>query len=117
MDTVTSVVAGQAWEQGVDAQTLAETDRVGQNPAAAFEVIATRALAVWHAPGVLQRTCAMPAGPMPAAAVAEFCLTDGVVHGWDVARAIGRNVDIAAEMRIEAGSASDRLVAFLGRTP
>ncbi|MGH8931356.1 MAG: TIGR03086 family metal-binding protein [Egibacteraceae bacterium] len=142
MDVITSTVAGQAWPEGVNAQTLAETDRIGRDPAAAFAEIAQRALAVWHTPGVLERTCGLRGVPTPAITAAQLSLTDAVVHGWDIAQATGENADIpdelaeplldidrtliheglrgtvfADEVHIEVGSASDRLVAFLGRTP
>ncbi len=142
MDVITITVSGQAWPAGVNAQTLAETDRIGQDPPAAFAEIAQRALALWHTPGVLERTCDLRGVSTPVVIAAQSSLTDMVVHGWDIGQATGEDVDIPDELaeplldigrtlireelrgtvfadkvRIEAGSASDRLVAFLGRTP
>ncbi|MGH3827982.1 MAG: TIGR03086 family metal-binding protein [Pseudonocardiaceae bacterium] len=142
MDQIAAAANGTGDPSRLDAQTLADTDWIGADPTAAFEAIAARALAVWHTPGVLERTCALPWGPTPAPVVAQLSAIDAVVHGWDISRAIGEAVDIplelaepllgiskgfvheglrgtafAEEVRIVSGSASDRLVAFLGRTP
>lgn len=142
MDQVAAAANGTGDSSRLDAQTLAETDWIGADPTAAFEAIAARALAVWHTPGVLERTCALPWGPTPAPVVAQLSVMDAVVHGWDISRATGEAVDIplelaeplleiskaiiqdglrgtafAEEVRIVGGSVSDRLVAFLGRTP
>lgn len=142
MDHLAGAAAGDLDPSRLDAEALARTDRIGNDPVAAFDAIAQQALAVWHTPGVLERTCAMPMGPKPASVVARISVSDAVVHGWDISRAIGANTDIpaelaeplleidqelvddglrgrafAAEVPITGGTASDRLVAFLGRTP
>lgn len=143
MEYCAAAVAGDA-DPSPDPDPLAQTGGIGDEPSAAFETIARRALAVWQTPGVLERTCAMRIGLTPASVVARLTLTDVVVHGWDIARTVGENSDIpdelaeplleinrelfhirkgmrgaafADEVAIAGGSASDRLVAFLGRTP
>lgn len=142
MDQFAAAASGLGDPSRINAQALAETEWIGADPTAAFEGIAARALAVWHTPGVLERTCAMPWGPTPAPVVAQISVHDAVVHGWDISRATGEAVDIplelaeplleiskgfvhdgvrgtafAEEVRIDGGSVSDQLVAFLGRTP
>jgi uncharacterized protein (TIGR03086 family) len=127
-----------------DPEALAATDRIGDDPTAAFDAAATTAMTamtVWHTPGVLQRTCSMASGATPALVVANINLLDVVVHGWDIAQATGEAAQIpprlaeailgfarqaiteeqrrrgfAAEMAT-GDTASDRLVAFLGRKP
>jgi len=142
MEQLAGAAAGDPDPSRLDAEALAATDRIGTDPAAAFDAIAQQALAVWHTPGVLERTCAMPMGPRSALVVARISVSDAVVHGWDISRAIGENAGIpaqlaeplleidkelvnenlrgrvfAGEVKIAGGTASDRLVAFLGRTP
>jgi uncharacterized protein (TIGR03086 family) len=124
-----------------DPEALAATDRIGEDPTAAFDAAATTAMTVWHTPGVLERTCSMASGATPALVVANINLLDVVVHGWDIAQATGEAAQIpprlaepilgfarqaiteeqrrrgfAAEMAT-GDTASDRLVAFLGRKP
>jgi uncharacterized protein (TIGR03086 family) len=118
-----------------------DTDRFGAEPAAAFAAVAARAALTWREPGVLDRTCILPMGPVPGTVLAMLHLTEVLVHGWDIGRATGENGVIPAELAAPAlefsrGFASeahrgtafaaevsagdtpgDRLVAFLGRRP
>ena len=92
---------------------------------------------------MLSGTCELPFGPAPVQVAARIALLDAVVHGWDVARATGEAADIPDELAEpilafapdllpgaprgtafadevttdKPNSASDRLVAFLGRKP
>ncbi|MGC1208390.1 MAG: TIGR03086 family metal-binding protein, partial [Ornithinimicrobium sp.] len=83
-------------------------------------------------------------GPVPGAVAARLCLVETIVHGWDVARSTGQDVDFSEDAAAEALQFSqgmmsqlppdrspfdpsqpvdddsptvDRLVALLGRTP
>lgn len=82
MEQLAGAAAGDPDPSRLDAEALAATDRIGTDPAAAFDAIAQQALAVWHTPGVLERTCAMPMGPRSALVVARISVSDAVVHGW-----------------------------------
>jgi uncharacterized protein (TIGR03086 family) len=118
-----------------------DIDRVGADPVQALGEVAARAARMWREPGVLDRTAVLPMGPVPGSVLALLHLTEVLVHGWDVGRAIGENVVIPAELAEPAlefsrGFATDahrgtafaaelptgdkpgeRLVAFLGRRP
>jgi uncharacterized protein (TIGR03086 family) len=118
-----------------------DIDRVGADPVQAFGGVAARAARMWREPGVLDRTAVLPMGPVPGSALALLHLTEVLVHGWDVGRAIGENVVIPAELaqpalafsrrfasdahrgtafaaELPAGDTpGERLVAFLGRRP
>lgn len=110
--------------------------------AVAFVDLATRAHHTWREePDVLDRVCQLPLGETPAAVVADMTLLEVVVHGWDVSHSTGEEAAIPAPLathvlafarqpvvdgqRGDAFAAdlhigttpSDRLVAFLGRTP
>lgn len=128
---------------GSAAQQLADTDTIGSDPAAAYAVAVDKARTAWRTPGVLDRTCVLPIGEVPVRMAATVALTDVVVHGWDVAQALGAPAEIppmlaealldlvrpiAEQVRGRAfgpeitdlprdATPSDRLVAFLGRTP
>ncbi len=43
-----------------------------------------------HEPGALDRTISAPFGDIPGDAFARFVALDGLVHGWDIATAIGQ---------------------------
>ena len=118
-----------------------DIDRVGADPVQAFGEVAARAARTWREPGVLDRTAVLPMGPVPGSVLAMLHLTEVLVHGWDVGRAIGEKSVIHAELAEPAlefcrGFATDahrgtafaaelpagdtpgeRLVAFLGRRP
>jgi uncharacterized protein (TIGR03086 family) len=144
IEGLTEIAASESDSGRVNPAQWSQTDHIRDDLAAAFDACATRSLRVWHAPDVLERGCLMPFGPAPGAVVARFALVDAVVHGWDISRATGENADIPDELAdpmlgisrelVHAGlrggafasetapadgggSASDRLVSFLGRTP
>lgn len=115
----------------------------GEEPAAAFETVTGRLAAAWRRPGALDQTCELSFGAVPASVVAGIQLLEVVVHGWDIACTIGRPTripdDLAnavhafAQGAVVTGkrgtafadpldvahprSASDRLLAYLGRVP
>jgi uncharacterized protein (TIGR03086 family) len=94
-------------------------------------------------PDTLARVHTTPLGDMPGELLGGFTTLDVAVHGWDLATAIGTEADLddaladeilafahrtlTDEMRAprigpeiavgESTSTTDRLVAFLGRTP
>jgi uncharacterized protein (TIGR03086 family) len=122
-------------------QTGPDVDRVGADPEQAFAGVASRAARTWRQPGVLDRICTLPMGPVPGSTLAMLHLTEVVVHGWDVGRGTGENPTIPAELagpalefsrafatdahrgtafaaELTMGDApGERLVAFLGRQP
>ena len=60
-------------------------------------------------PGVLEETFPMPIGTMPGTAVLHLRLTETLVHGWDLARALGRPApfpDDLAEQALEFSRAA-----------
>lgn len=46
-----------------------------------------------HEPGALDRTISAPFGDIPGEDFARFVALDGLVHGWDIATAIGQPYD------------------------
>ncbi|MBA2769511.1 MAG: TIGR03086 family protein, partial [Sporichthyaceae bacterium] len=97
----------------------------------------------WSEPGVLQRDLQTPWGPMTGERVAAQSAFSTIVHGWDLAAALGQRVDLPAnlldlswglahelvpvlreagvmeapvDVRDEA-TPTERLLAFMGRDP
>lgn len=91
----TAAVLGWNFEE---LASLEDIDRIGTDPAAAFAAERARAMAAWQAPGALERICVMPFGPMPARMVANLDLLEVVVHGWDIAMAIGQATQIPTSL-------------------
>lgn len=123
---------------------------VGDDPAGAFAASAADVAAAFSESGVLDRGWWLPeirdGRVFPAPVAIGFHFVDTVVHGWDVARAIGLDAKFdpevleaalpvaaavpAGESRLAAGAAFapavadggtgdplDRIVAILGRSP
>ncbi len=142
---ITSSQSATAAGPGSVAQQLADADAdvIGTDPATAYAAAVDKARAAWRTPGVLDRTCVLPLGEVPVRTAATVAVTDVVVHGWDVARALGKPAEIPpalAESILElvrpiaegirgrafgpeitdlppGATPSDHLVAFLGRQP
>lgn len=72
-----------------------EVGPLGADPAGDYAAAADGVLAAFAACGVLERTFALPEiAPglaFPAAQAISFHFIDYVVHGWDVARSLGRD--------------------------
>jgi len=125
--------------QGNPPTTGHADDHLGNDHVAAFETAAAQAREAFHQPGLLSRSF----GPAPGRRVVEQLLIELLVHGWDLATAIGRPRDLEPEIaraalpvvheiygdlpRTAGGSIAaareiakdaaplDRLAAFLGR--
>jgi uncharacterized protein (TIGR03086 family) len=115
---------------------------LSDDPAAQFEAVSRAALTAWRQPGVLDRVVEAKPGPMPGRMLASINLLDTATHTWDLATATDQRQELpqpVAEAAMEASllivnddlrpgrfapeqraphgaSATQRLVAFLGRT-
>jgi uncharacterized protein (TIGR03086 family) len=119
-------------------------DQLGDDPATAYDSSAEELLQALGAPGVLARTHTLPVGTLPGPAVVHLRTVETLVHGWDLARAIGsaapfpdalaepelafsrgllerlpegRQPFAPSEPAAEDAPAIDRLAALLGRRP
>jgi len=59
----------------------------GHVPAVEFRTVMNDLLDAVHSEGALQRTIVAPVGEMPGEKFARLVAFDGLVHGWDIARA------------------------------
>ena len=122
----------------------------GADPVADYAMAAELVISAFAEPGVLERRFAlpeiMPGVEFPGAQAVSFHFIDYVVHGWDVARALGQKYELGADLveaavpvaeavpagerRLRPGAAfrpglpapvcagpMDRILAMLGRSP
>jgi uncharacterized protein (TIGR03086 family) len=121
-------------------------DPGGTEAAEVFADAAARALAAWRSPGALAGSVTMHRGDVPLRGLLKAVLSDTAAHSWDVARATDQDAALPDDLAdaalvfmrtfispgartgdhphfgpavpVAAGSSpTDRLVAFLGRTP
>jgi uncharacterized protein (TIGR03086 family) len=132
-------------ETGSFPQPPEDNDYTSGDFKATYAEQSARCMAAFSADGVMERMLSLPFGEIPGAAVIGMATTDAFVHGWDLARALGRPTDfdpdlaarmlerarktILPEFRGPEGAAmfgpevevaesapmADRLAGFLGR--
>src|SRR5207248_7544157 len=115
--------------------------RASSDAGAAFRRVSERARELWSRPGALEQTYKSSRSELPGAALFNIFLIEMMVHGWDLAKATGQGTEMPpdlaeAELAFttkamkerrmgfeqpvsvpDDASATDRLVAWLGRTP
>ncbi|MGY0489436.1 TIGR03086 family metal-binding protein [Streptomyces sp. WG-D5] len=69
-------------------------NHLGDDHIAAFATAASRAREAFHQPGMLERSF----GPGPGRRVVEQLLIELLVHGWDLATALGRDRDLEPDI-------------------
>ena len=122
------------------------TPLAGGDLAAAFDTATARTLAAFETEGAMERTVTVPFGTFPATVFVGFAVNDTFAHAWDLAKALGRDTDLAPDLAAalldasrtsipdtfrgpdgtapfgaeqpvpDGASNADRLAAFLGRT-
>ena len=135
---------GEGIEAGrVGLDPAAEDGDLAADPAGAFRDRAGRLLDAWTSPGHQRQVVEIAGCPLGASVMAAAAALEVAVHGWDISRACGRHQPIphalatsllviapalvprtgrhplfAAPVTVPAtADPSDRLAAFLGRTP
>lgn len=128
-----------------DSLTGADEDYTAGDFVAAYEASIRVARGAFGAEGASERIVKVPFGAFPGAVVQGFAATDQFTHGWDLARALGHDTDLAPDLAVAlldlaehtfsdplrgtgpdapfgparqapaGSSAADRLAAFLGR--
>ncbi|MFG1791808.1 TIGR03086 family metal-binding protein [Nocardia sp. NPDC049149] len=82
---------------GTDSGADHESDWLGGDPQGAYAAAAEVDRAAWHRPDALDNTVSISLGALPAPMAALVHLTELVVHGVDIAVAIGR-ADLADDV-------------------
>ena len=119
------------------------TGVLAADPARAFRDRAGRLLDAWTGPGRQRQVVEIAGCPLAASVMAAAAALEVAVHGWDISRACGQRQPIPHALAIDllaiapvlvpragrhplfaapvtvaaTASPSDRLAAFLGRTP
>jgi uncharacterized protein (TIGR03086 family) len=70
----------------------------GRVPAAAFRIAMTDLHAATRSEGAMTRIVATPLGEMPGETFARLVAFDGIVHGWDISRATGLDLEVPDEI-------------------
>lgn len=73
-------------------------DVLGADPLASWDASAAAALAAVAAPGAMESTVHLSFGDFSGADYAEQLFADLLVHGWDLARAIGTDETLDADL-------------------
>ena len=152
-DRVNHIVGGSLWfGQSMDAGGSSDDgsnlpDFAAGDYLATFDEGVSGSLAAFRRPGALEKMVKLPFGEFPGAAFLGLATTDAFVHGWDLAKAIGRPTDLDADLAAQllegakatipdqfrgadgvapfgpivdvaaTAPAADRLAGFLGRKP
>jgi uncharacterized protein (TIGR03086 family) len=58
---------------------------------------AARAMAIWHADGVLDAMHTTPFGTLPGSVVVTFPTIDAIAHAWDLSASVGQPIEFDAE--------------------
>lgn len=73
-------------------------DHNGDVPAATFRRVMLDLLDSVRSDGAMERILPTPLGPMPGETFARLVAFDGLVHGWDIARASGQPWELPDEV-------------------
>lgn len=118
------------------------TDALGEDPIAAYRAGADAVLTAFGRPGALDQMITVPIGTVPGVVALHLRIVETLVHGWDLAQAIGRQLEVDEALTEQAlaftrdkldlpgdrrpfappqpvaddAPALDRLAALLGRT-
>lgn len=95
MKMFATAAQGGAMPSGQDGE--GEPDFIGDDPAKAFDDAAAALTSALHEPGALERTWALPIGEVPGSIGVNIAFMEVCVHGWDVARATGQQIDLDGE--------------------
>ena len=102
---VNHIVAGNWWATELAAGATIEAvgdrfdgDLLGTDPVAAYRESADLADEVFRRPGALEAMCAVSYGPVPGEVYLGHRCTDVLIHGWDVAAAIGGDTQLESEL-------------------
>ncbi len=78
--------------RGARVDLIAADAVVGDEPSRAVDDAARDMLVAWREPGALDRTLLTTIRDMPAALATRIVIGDSLLHAWDLARALGRDV-------------------------
>lgn len=106
-----------SWADGGPAPDLetmmSGADLLAGDPQGAVLASCARSQRAWSEPGVLQRELVTPWGPMSGERVASQSTLSTVVHGWDLAVALGFDAELPQHLLNLSWGVSEALVPVL----
>jgi uncharacterized protein (TIGR03086 family) len=96
-----------------DAIAVLGVDHLGARPVEAIDAALTAQQAAFERPGIESHVFEHPAGDMPGAQVIRFRLGDLLVHSWDLARAIGVDDTLDADLVDEVWSGISPMIPMM----
>lgn len=96
--------------RGIAAPHDEAVDALGADPAATFAAHARENLVAWRRPGAMRTMCPLPPGTMPGEAAVLMNASEALIHGWDLATAIGGDTSLDEQ-------ASELVLRFVGSLP
>ncbi len=113
----TGILRGEQAPSAEEMVRLRRSDRLGDDPLAAFRDAADGLLAAFGQPGVLERTFPLPVGPAPGIAALHLRIVESLVHAWDLARATGQPTPFSDDIVEPALAFTQRTLADLPAAP
>jgi len=84
--------------RGEGARPFPDDDQLGDDPSAAVRAALGEFDAAVRSPGAMERTVASPFGEMPGDTFARLAAFDLMVHSWDLATALGQQLELGDEL-------------------
>ena len=105
-ELVNHLVGGNLWfaellateGQGARAPSRPSGDVLGEDPVASYRRSADALVQVFARPGVLEQVFPLPIGDAPGAVALHLRTVEAMAHGWDLARAIGKVLELPEDM-------------------
>lgn len=94
-----------------------DADALGTDPVGAFAAAARACAEAYAAPGALQRFVDHPSGRLTGAQALAVRTTDTVIHTWDLARAIGADDTLDADLLAWIEANLHDIYAGMAETP
>ena len=110
---------GASMSAGKAPDSAPETDFTEGDVLAAYDGGIKLSLDAFGAPGALEKMVELPFGTFPGGAFLGLAMTDTLTHGWDLARAIGQDTDLAPDLAAEllVGAKASIAPEFRGPEP
>ena len=94
----------------------ADADYAAGDFVAAYEESIRIAVAAFAAEGALDKTVRLPFGEFPGAVLRDLAAMEQFTHGWDLARAIGTDDQLAPELVVEVWTGMSPIAGFIGKS-
>ncbi len=96
-----AILRGEPASELENLRRLRDIDQLGDNPVEAYREAGAALQAAFSQPGVLERVFQAPIGPAPGAVLLHLRITELLVHGWDLAHAIGQPARLPEDLAEE----------------